>query len=106
MNSAGLNVKTPERECDDVLCPYHGHLRVRGKIIEGRVVRDGMERSVVVERERLYYIKKYERYEKRLSRISAHNPPCINAKVGDMVKIAECRPISKTVAFVVVEVMK
>ncbi|MBN1455027.1 MAG: 30S ribosomal protein S17, partial [Methanomicrobia archaeon] len=40
---------------------------------------------------------------KRQSKIHAHNPPCINAKVGDIVKIAECRPLSKTKSFVVVE---
>ena len=43
------------------------------------------------------------RYEKRRSKILAHNPPCIDAKKGDKVKIAECRPISKNVSFVVVE---
>ena len=37
------------------------------------------------------------------SRITAHNPPCIDAKTGDKVKIAECRPLSKTKNFVVVE---
>jgi small subunit ribosomal protein S17 len=36
----------------------------------------------------------------------AHNPPCINAKEGDVVKIAECRPLSKTKKFVVIEVAK
>ena len=33
----------------------------------------------------------------------AHNPPCIGAVGGDRVTIAECRPISKEVNFVVVE---
>jgi small subunit ribosomal protein S17 len=88
------------------LCPYHGHLRVRGKVLEGKVVSDKMDRTVVVERDRLFYLRKYERFEKRRSKIPAHNPPCINAKVGDRVRIAECRPLSKTVAFVVVEVME
>lgn len=101
----GIGSNTRER-CDDELCPYHGHLRVRGKILEGKVVSDKMDRTVVVERDRLFYLRKYERFEKRRSRIPAHNPPCINAKVGDRVKIAECRPLSKTVAFVVVEVME
>ncbi|MCK4969892.1 MAG: 30S ribosomal protein S17, partial [Thermoplasmata archaeon] len=35
---------------------------------------------------------------------SAHNPPCLSAKEGDNVTIAECRPLSKTVNFVVVKV--
>lgn len=33
----------------------------------------------------------------------AHNPPCIEAQVNDNVKIMECRPLSKSVAFVVIE---
>lgn len=102
----GLGTKPPAEKCEDEFCPYHGSLRVRGKVLEGRVVSDKMERNVVIERERLYYLKKYERFEKRISRISAHNPPCINAKTGDRVRIAECRPLSKTVAFVVVEVFE
>ncbi len=99
----GMGIPTPEEVCDDKHCPFHGNLPVRGMILEGVVVSDKMDKTVVVERERLYYLKKYERYEKRTSRYMVHNPPCINARVGDVVKIAECRPISKTVSFVVVE---
>jgi small subunit ribosomal protein S17 len=51
----------------------------------------------------LKYVPKFMRYERRRSRIPSHNPPCIDAKEGDRVIIAECRPISKTVSFVVVE---
>ncbi|RLG67396.1 30S ribosomal protein S17, partial [archaeon] len=35
------------------------------------------------------------------SRIPAHSPPCLDIKEGDIVKIGECRPLSKTVHFVV-----
>jgi len=102
----GLNVSIPETECDDVNCPFHGTLPVRGQVITGKVVSDRMQGSVVVARDFLHYVKKYKRYEKRSSKLHAHNPPCINARVGDTVKIAECRPLSKTKTFVVVEVQK
>jgi len=102
----GLNVSIPEKECDDVNCPFHGILPVRGQVITGKVVSDKMQGSVVVARDYLHYVKKYKRYEKRSSKLHAHNPPCIDAKVGDSVKIAECRPLSKTKTFVVVEVAK
>jgi small subunit ribosomal protein S17 len=75
-------------------------------VITGKVVSDRMKGTVVVERDYLHYIRKYNRYEKRSSRIHAHNPPCLQAKAGDMVTIAECRPLSKTKSFVVVEVEK
>ncbi|MDI6866058.1 30S ribosomal protein S17 [Methanoculleus sp.] len=102
----GLGVPTPEKECEDANCPFHGTLPVRGQVITGKVVSDRMNATVVVEREYLHYVKKYNRYEKRRSRYHAHNTPCLNARIGDVVRIAECRPLSKTKSFVVVEVMK
>jgi ribosomal protein S17 len=48
------------------------------------------------------YVPKYERYERRKSRIVVHNPECIRAREGDVVVVAECRPLSKTKSFVVV----
>jgi len=98
-----LNIKPPKRECNDRNCPFHGGLNIRGRILEGTVVRDKMEKSVIVNIDYLKYYPKYERYARMKSRIPAHNPPCIGAKAGDRVKIMECRPISKTKAFVVVE---
>ena len=101
----GYDVKQPEKECDDPDCPFHGKLPVRGKILEGNVVSSKMSKTVIVERNYLHFFPKYERYERRRSRIAAHNPACINAKKGDRVKIAECRPLSKTKHFVVIEKM-
>jgi small subunit ribosomal protein S17 len=103
MRDIGINVRTPEKECEDVDCPFHGTLPVRGQILEGEVVSDKAPKTVVVQRIYLKKIPKYERFEKRRSKIHVHNPPCINAKVGDVVKIAECRPLSKTKSFVVIE---
>ncbi len=100
----GLSVRPPEKECNDAYCPFHGTLPVRGQVITGKVVSDRMTGTVVVERAYLHYVGKYNRYEKRNSKIHAHNPPCIQAKTGDTVRIAECRPLSKTTTYVVVEV--
>jgi len=102
----GIDVVPPEGSCDDVICPFHGTLAVRGRIIEGVVVRDKMDKSIVVKRELIRYIPKYERYEKRTRTYTAYNPLCINAGVGEKVKIMECRPISKTKSFVVIECPK
>jgi len=103
MRDIGIDVREPEKDCDDPNCPFHGSLPVRGQIIEGEVISDRAPKTVVVLRSYLKKIAKYERYEKRRSKIHAHNPPCINAQVGDTVKIAECRPLSKTKSFVVIE---
>jgi small subunit ribosomal protein S17 len=71
--------------------------------MDGKVVSAKMMKTVTVERNYQQYNRKYTRYEKRRSRILAHSPPCLEIHEGDRVKIAECRPISKEVAFVVVE---
>jgi len=99
----GLDVKKPGGKCDNDRCPWHGHLKVRGRIFRGRVTSSSASKTAVVEWDYYNYIQKYERYERRKTKVSAHNPSCINAKVGDIVLIGECRPLSKTKKFVVIE---
>jgi small subunit ribosomal protein S17 len=99
----GLDVEPPKGTCSDSHCPYHGTLPVRGTVLDGTVVSTKMQGTVLVEREYLRYIPKFERYEKRTSRYLAHAPPCFQIKTGDSVKIMECRPLSKKVSYVVVE---
>lgn len=98
-----LTFKKPKKACTDRNCPFHGELPVRGRALEGTVASAKMDKTVVVEREYLHYVPRFKRHERRHSRIPSHNPPCIDVKEGDRVVIAECRPISKTVSFVVVE---
>lgn len=99
----GANVKPPTESCSDKNCPFHGTLSVRGQIIMGVVSSTKMQDSILVKREYMRYVPKYERYEKRTSKYAAHCPPCMKVKVGDKVRIAECRPISKTISFVTIE---
>ncbi|HJJ89702.1 MAG TPA: 30S ribosomal protein S17 [Methanocorpusculum sp.] len=101
----GLNVSVPKKDCNDVDCPFHGSLSVRGQVITGKVVSERMQGTVVVERNYLHFVKKYDRYEKRSSKIHAHMAPCLDARIGDEIKIAECRPLNKTTSYVVVEVV-
>lgn len=97
----GISVKAPETVCEDGDCPYHGRLSVRGVLLKGRVLKNKMNKTVVVEREHQIYVRKYKRYLRRRSRVSAHLPPCVKVEVGDQVLLGECRPLSKTVSFVV-----
>jgi small subunit ribosomal protein S17 len=101
--SIGMKAKAPEKRCNDIKCPFHGNLKLRGKTIIGTVVSDKMHNTVNVEWIRRILLPKYERYAKKRSRVKAHNPECINAAEGDMVKIAECRPLSKTKNFCIIE---
>ncbi len=96
-------MKKPKKSCDDINCPFHGTLAVRGRVLDGTVIGAKMEKTVVIRRDYQLYVPKFRRYERRHSHINAHNPPCVSVKQGEKVWIAECRPISKTVSFVVVE---
>ena len=99
----GMNVKLPKKECNDKKCPFHGNLKCHGKSFTGTVISTRMQKAVNVEWAWKRYIPKYERYEKRRTRVKAHQPPCIEINEGDVVKIAECRQLSKTKNFVVTE---
>jgi small subunit ribosomal protein S17 len=107
----GLDVPRPPEpenpeEYDYETCPFYGELSVRGQVIEGEVVSTEMAKTVVVEREYDVTVPKYDRMMKRRSRIPAHVPGVLEPlSEGDTVRIAETRPLSKTKAHVVVEVV-
>ncbi len=65
------------------------------RIMQGVVVSDKMDKTVVVNVERKFAHPLYKKYIKRSKRYHAHdeNNAC---KVGDIVSIQECRPLSKT----------
>ncbi len=91
----------PRKVCTDSKCPWHGHLKIRGSIIEGRVVKI-YQNTVTILHEWLHYDTKYKRYERRRRKIHARLPPCIDVKIGDLVYIGETRPLAKTIAHVVI----
>ena len=64
------------------------------RVIQGIVVSDKMDKTVIVEVERLVMHSLYKKFIRRSKKYSAHdeNNAC---EVGDMVSIRECKPISK-----------
>ncbi len=102
----GIEVQTPEKPSSDRKDPFFSSLGVRGRILKGRVISTKATRTAKIELERLFPLHKYERFEKRRTRLMVHNPDSIQAQVGDIVTVAECRPISKTKNFVIIEVIK
>ncbi len=82
------------------------NLSVRGGIFIGKVTSAKAPLTVKVEKKIVRYVPKYERYKKDRATVKAHNPPEINAKEGDLVKVGETRKISKTKSFVVLEIIK
>lgn len=94
------------KSCNDKNCPFHGSLRIAKRTLTGIVSSAKMRRTVDVKRERRILLKKYERFTKRYSSVKAHNPDCIDAKEGEIVTVASCRPLSKSKHFVVISKIK
>jgi len=90
--------------CSDKLCPWHGSnkLKMRGRVFEGDVLRKLPGRVTIVF-ERMIKIPKYERYEKRKTKVHARLTPCMEKEVqlGDRIFVSETRPISKMIHSVV-----
>jgi len=111
VRDVGLGFKAPVHAVKgtyvDKKCPFTGDVSIRGRILSGTVTSLKMQRACVLRRDYLHYIKKYNRYEKRHSKISAHLSPCfLDIALGDKVTVGQCRPLSKTIRFNVLKVQK
>ncbi|ODV90612.1 hypothetical protein CANCADRAFT_108262 [Tortispora caseinolytica NRRL Y-17796] len=104
----GLGFKTPKAAIQgsyiDKKCPFVGMVSIRGRILTGTVVSTKMHRTVIIRRDYLHYIPKYNRYEKRHKNLAAHISPAFRVSEGDVVTVGQCRPLSKTVRFNVLRV--
>ena len=107
--SADKRGKENNIDCKDRLCPWHGDrkLKLRGRTFQGEVVKV-LPGRVSIQFERMLKLPKYERYEKRKTKIHARLSDCMknNVAVGDLIEIAETRPISKMIHFVVSRVVR
>jgi small subunit ribosomal protein S17 len=76
---------------------------VRGKLIEGKVIRMKSKKTAHIEIQRIKYIPKYERYLIKKNSYAVHIPDDIDISIGDKVLCGETRKISKTKSFVVIK---
>jgi len=72
------------------------------KILDGVVVSDKMQNTIVVKVQRFVKHPKYQKYVKIAKKFKAHDEGN-TAKIGDKVKIKETRPISKDKHFILVK---
>ncbi len=79
---------------------------VRRRLLkEGIVISDKMDKTVVVEVERLVMDRMYGKYLRQRSRFMAHDEKN-ECKVGDRVRIEESRPLSRHKRWVVKDVLE
>ena len=102
----GLPISSPKKKSEkgEKNNPFNGSLSIRGKLFEGIVINAKAKNTIVIQKERPIYFSKFKRFGRSKNKIHAHIPSNLSVKVGDYVVAAECRPISKSVSFVVVEV--
>jgi small subunit ribosomal protein S11e len=107
--NVGLGIRTPKEAIDgtyiDKKCPFTGNVAIRGRILTGVVRSTKMKRTIVIRRDYLHFVTKYQRYEKRHKNLSAHLSPAFRCADGDTVVVGQCRPLSKTVRFNVLKVI-
>ncbi|MBN7820998.1 30S ribosomal protein S17 [Bowmanella sp. Y26] len=75
------------------------------RTLQGRVVSNKMDKSIVVAIERKVKHPIYGKFIKRTTKLHAHdeNNEC---NIGDIVTVRECRPLSKTKTFTLVTVVE
>ena len=69
-----------------------------GKVLSGVVLSDKMQDTLVVSVTRFVKHPKYRKFVKSMKKYHVHSPDS-NVSVGDKVTIRECKPISKTKRF-------
>jgi len=72
------------------------------RVLSGRIVSDKMDKTVTVLVERRVMHPLYKKFIRRSKRYAAHDEEN-TCKLGDMVRIEECPPISKRKAWMVIE---
>jgi small subunit ribosomal protein S17 len=101
--------QTINMKCNDKYCFIHGSekVKLRGRTFEGEVIKK-LHGRVTIQFERMMKLRKYERYEKRKTKLHARLPDCMKDSIliGDRIQIAETRPISKTIHFMVFKIVK
>ncbi len=75
------------------------------KTLIGVVVSDKMDKTAVVQIQSLVKHPVYKKYVRRYTKVKAHDEKN-ECGIGDRVKVRECRPLSKTKRWIVVEIIE
>ncbi len=79
--------------------------KIKRQILEGEVVSDKMNKTVVIRVTRITPHPKYGKIIKKIKKFMAHDEKEM-CKVGDLVQIVSCRPISKNKKWRVLSIVK
>ena len=74
------------------------------RTVQGRVVSDKMDKSITVAVERKVKHPIYGKFSKRTTKLHAHDETN-QCNIGDVVTVRECRPISKSKTWTLVDIV-
>ena len=84
-----MGFRTPKAAIEgnyvDKKCPFTSSVSIRGKVFKGIVISTKMHRTIIIRKDYLHYVKKYNRYEKRHKNLAVHCSPAFDVKEGDIV---------------------
>ncbi|MEI7710964.1 MAG: 30S ribosomal protein S17 [Rhodospirillales bacterium] len=72
------------------------------RVLTGRVISDKMDKTITVLVERRIMHPLYKKFIRRSKKYAAHDEENV-CKIGDMVRIEECRPLSKRKTWLAIE---
>jgi len=96
-----------EKKAESKIVGTEKKIVTRGRIFEGKVIKKFPKR-IAIGFEKMTYVPKYERYSKSRTKIHARVPASMEneIKMGDLIQIQECRPLSKIIHFMVIKKIK
>lgn len=99
--------KTDRKAVSEKIVGTENKIGTRGRIFEGKVIKKFPKR-IAIGFEKMTYVPKYERYSKSRTKIHARVPASMEneIKIGDLIQIQECRPLSKIIHFIVIKKIK
>ena len=95
-------MKEKNKKIEEVESKIELAVPIRGRRFEGYVIKKFSKR-LVIQFDRTKFVKKYERYLKKKTKIHARISSDLanSINIGDYIEVAECRPLSKIIHFVV-----
>lgn len=75
------------------------------RVLQGLVLSNKMNKTIVVSIERLIKHKTYGKFIRRTTKLHVHDEKNL-CNIGDLVSIKECRPISKTKSWMLINVLE
>jgi len=80
-------------------------IKTKGRVLQGVVIKDKMQKSIVVRVNRRVVHPLYKKVLSRSTKLHVHDEEN-QCKVGDVIMIKECRPLSKLKSWILLNILE